>query len=61
MPSKKPAKAWVGRRKDKVSKNENEPKTTIPQRQSRTGRTIKPTAKMRKGTIIHILMTQLST
>ncbi len=59
--SKKPAKARAGRRKDKASEKETEPKTTIPQRQSRNGRTIKPTAKTRKSNTIHVLVMQLST
>lgn len=59
-PSKKPAKARAGSKKDRASEKENEPKTTT-QRQSRTGKAIKPTAKTRNNTTIHALVMQLST
>lgn len=61
-PFKKPTRTQAEKKKDRAFEKENEPKITIPQKQSRTGRTIKPIAKMQKSNIIiYIFMTQLST
>lgn len=57
--SKKPARARAVRRKDRALKKENKSKT-IPQRQSQTRKTIRPTTKPRKDIIIHILVMQLT-